>query len=60
MLDHMTFRVSEMARTKAFYQAALAPLGYTLLYEGQHGGANLAGFGFADAKLPQGAKIDSA
>ena len=31
MIDHMTFRVADMARTRAFYSAALAPLGYRLL-----------------------------
>jgi catechol 2,3-dioxygenase-like lactoylglutathione lyase family enzyme len=35
MLDHMTIRVSDIARTQAFYTAALAPLGYTLAYEGE-------------------------
>jgi predicted enzyme related to lactoylglutathione lyase len=25
MLDHMTFRVTDIARAKAFYSAALAP-----------------------------------
>ena len=59
MLDHMTFRVSDMTRTKAFYAATLGPLGYKLVHEGNHDGANLAGFGFADASLPQGMRIDT-
>ena len=37
MLDHMTFRVTDIARTKAFYTAALAPLGYSLCFEGNYG-----------------------
>lgn len=31
MLDHMTFRVTDIARAKAFYSAALAPLGYSVV-----------------------------
>lgn len=30
MIDHMTLRMSNIALTQAFYNAALAPLGYTL------------------------------
>lgn len=30
MLDHMTFRVTDIQRAKAFYSAALAPLGYSV------------------------------
>jgi catechol 2,3-dioxygenase-like lactoylglutathione lyase family enzyme len=33
MLDHIGFPVSNFKRSKAFYQAALAPLGITLLME---------------------------
>ena len=42
MLDHIGFAVRDYARSKAFYEAALAPLGFTLLME-PAGGA--AGFG---------------
>ena len=45
MLDHMTFRVRDIAVTKAFYAAALAPLGYTVAYEGSHDGSRMLGFG---------------
>ena len=31
MIDHTSLAVSDMARSNAFYAAALAPLGYTLL-----------------------------
>src|SRR5690349_8470049 len=46
MLDHVGFGVSDYARSKAFYEQALAPLGIALLME-PRGAA--AGFG-ADGK----------
>lgn len=46
MLDHTGINVSDLARSKAFYRAALAPLGYAIRKE--HPSA--AGFGAADAK----------
>ncbi len=51
MLDHVGFPVSDYPRAKAFYEKALAPLGYTLIMEvGQTGsGHPAAGFG-ADGK----------
>jgi catechol 2,3-dioxygenase-like lactoylglutathione lyase family enzyme len=33
MLDHVGFPVSDYARAKAFYEKALAPLGYVLVME---------------------------
>ncbi len=33
MLDHVGIRVSDYARSKAFYDRALAPLGVVLLME---------------------------
>ncbi len=44
MLDHMTFRVRNLAATRAFYEQTLAPLGYTLGHEGEHDGVRIAGF----------------
>ena len=44
MLDHMTFRVRNLAATRAFYEKALAPLGYKLGHEGEHDGARMLGF----------------
>jgi catechol 2,3-dioxygenase-like lactoylglutathione lyase family enzyme len=41
MLDHVSIRVANYDRSKAFYEAALAPLGYTLAMEVASG----AGFG---------------
>jgi catechol 2,3-dioxygenase-like lactoylglutathione lyase family enzyme len=53
MIDHVGFPVSDYARSKAFYERALAPLGYVLVMEvgGEHteSGASAAGFG-ADGK----------
>ena len=33
MLDHMNLIVAEVAKSKGFFAAALAPLGYKVLYE---------------------------
>ena len=33
MIDHMTLRVKDFARSKAFFAAALEPLGYALVME---------------------------
>jgi len=43
MIDHIGIEVSDARRSKAFYAAALAPLGYSLLMEWQE----QAGFGLA-------------
>jgi catechol 2,3-dioxygenase-like lactoylglutathione lyase family enzyme len=42
MLDHMGFSVSDYERSKAFYEKALAPLGFKLLMEPVPG---IGGFG---------------
>jgi catechol 2,3-dioxygenase-like lactoylglutathione lyase family enzyme len=50
MIDHIGFGVSDLGRAKAFYQAALAPIGVTLIVElsrEQTGGEDHAGFGAA-------------
>ena len=47
MLDHMTFRVTDIHRAKAFYSAALAPLGYSISFEGNYG-ANMVGFAYPE------------
>jgi catechol 2,3-dioxygenase-like lactoylglutathione lyase family enzyme len=51
MLDHAGFSVADYARSKAFYEKALAPLGYTLIMEVQQdeNDSPAAGFG-ADGK----------
>jgi catechol 2,3-dioxygenase-like lactoylglutathione lyase family enzyme len=43
MIDHSGVSVSDVARSKAFYKAALAPLGYAMLMEFEQ----FAGFGVA-------------
>jgi catechol 2,3-dioxygenase-like lactoylglutathione lyase family enzyme len=47
MIDHVGFSVSDYARAKAFYERALAPLGYTLVMEvtAQETGQPAADFG---------------
>ena len=42
MLDHMGFAVSDYARSKGFYEKALAPLGFVLVKEPM---GEAAGFG---------------
>jgi catechol 2,3-dioxygenase-like lactoylglutathione lyase family enzyme len=44
MLDHIGITVSDFARSKAFYVAALEPLGYSIRKEK----GNAAGFGVAE------------
>ncbi len=44
MLDHMTFRVRNLAATRTFYENALRPLGYALGHEGEHDGVRMLGF----------------
>jgi catechol 2,3-dioxygenase-like lactoylglutathione lyase family enzyme len=44
MIDHMTFRVRDIAATRAFYSQALAPLGYALAFDGAHDGINMLGY----------------
>ena len=41
MIDHMGLLVSDRTRSKAFYTAAFAPLGYTMVMDGPYG----TGFG---------------
>jgi catechol 2,3-dioxygenase-like lactoylglutathione lyase family enzyme len=47
MIDHIGFSVSDYSRAKAFYEKALAPLGYRLVKEVQQheNGFSAAGFG---------------
>jgi catechol 2,3-dioxygenase-like lactoylglutathione lyase family enzyme len=52
MLDHMTLRVADIERTRTFYAAALAPLGYRLAFDQVHDGVRILGFG-------AGGKIDT-
>jgi catechol 2,3-dioxygenase-like lactoylglutathione lyase family enzyme len=52
MIDHMTFRVRDLAATRAFYAAALAPLGYRIGHEGEHDGIRMLG-------MVEGEKFDT-
>lgn len=45
MIDHMTFRVADIGRTRAFYAAALAPLGYRVAFDAVHDGVRVLGLG---------------
>ena len=49
MIDHVGFPVADYGRSKAFYERALAPLGYILIMEVQQNqhDARAAGFGTA-------------
>lgn len=44
MINHITLRVSDLGKSKKFFLAALAPLGYKLFVEKE----KLAGFGQSD------------
>lgn len=48
MLDHVGISVHDVARSRAFYEAALAPLGYKVVMQAGddgNGGATHVGFG---------------
>lgn len=48
MIDHSGVTVSDFAKSKAFYTAALAPIGFAVLMEipaAMTGGTDVAGFG---------------
>jgi catechol 2,3-dioxygenase-like lactoylglutathione lyase family enzyme len=63
MLDHVGIQVSDFAKARAFYEKALAPLGYAVLMEfpvAEKGPNGVAGFGRApkpDFWIAQGAKM---
>jgi catechol 2,3-dioxygenase-like lactoylglutathione lyase family enzyme len=44
VIDHLKLNVSDLAESKAFYEAALAPIGYKVIMEGSDG---RIGFGTA-------------
>jgi catechol 2,3-dioxygenase-like lactoylglutathione lyase family enzyme len=46
VIDHISLRVADYHRSKQFYQAILAPLGYTLAMEGS------SGAGFSKGRIP--------
>ncbi len=54
MLDHIGIRVSDYERSKRFYTAALAPLGYALMFEHPISGAGFGRGGKPDFWIKQG------
>jgi catechol 2,3-dioxygenase-like lactoylglutathione lyase family enzyme len=59
MLDHISLRVADYDRSKKFYQAALAPLGYTLAMEAASGAGFRRGF-IPDFWIKQGEPLSLA
>jgi catechol 2,3-dioxygenase-like lactoylglutathione lyase family enzyme len=57
MIDHITLRVRNLAATRSFYAAALAPLGYRIGYEAVHDGVGILGLAFDMPGV--GVKIDT-
>jgi hypothetical protein len=56
MLDHMTFRVTDIQRAKRSTAPPL-PLGYSVCFEGSYG-MNILGFAYPDPAEPDGKKAD--
>lgn len=53
MIDHVGFRVKDLAKAKAFYRAALAPIGYEVVMElGPELGLGYVGVGFGAGGKP--------
>jgi catechol 2,3-dioxygenase-like lactoylglutathione lyase family enzyme len=52
MIDHIGFPVSDYARSKSFYEKALAPLGYTLIMEIAETGSGSPACGFGKDGKP--------
>ena len=51
MLDHIGIPISDYNRSKAFYERALTPLGYSLIMEAPQTGGDVSAAGFgADGK----------
>ena len=54
MLDHIGIQVGDLERSKTFYAAALAPLGYGLAYEFDEGAGFGSGEGIPDFWISKG------
>ena len=54
MLDHLSIRVSDYAKSKRFYESALAPLGYGVVMEFGGSGAGLGAGGKPDFWISPG------
>jgi catechol 2,3-dioxygenase-like lactoylglutathione lyase family enzyme len=48
MIDHTKLHISDIAKSRAFYEAALAPIGYGVIMEGDDGKRVGFGTGFPD------------
>ena len=62
MFDHVSIGVSDVARTRKFYDAALKPLGYTLLSDGESSlgyGGKAVGLWISASKSPVKANTES-
>lgn len=62
MFDHVSIGAKDIARTRKFYDAALAPLGYSLLSEGEGSlgyGAKAVGLWISAAAHPVKADSES-
>ena len=51
MIDHIALDVADIARSRAFYAAALAPLGYTIVAEERDGAATVVMFGVGEPEF---------
>ena len=51
MIDHLALDVTDIARSRVFYAAALAPLGYRELAEEREGEATVVMFGIAEPEF---------
>ena len=56
MIDHLALDVSDIRRSRAFYVAALAPLGYRVLAEERDGPATVVLFGIETPEFVIGDK----
>lgn len=53
MFDHIGFAVRDLQRAKAFYSAALAPLGYVLVVDGSDPDTGVGHAGYGHPGRPQ-------
>ena len=51
MIDHLALDVSDIARSRTFYAAALAPLGYSIQAEERDGAATVVMFGVKEPEF---------
>lgn len=51
MIDHLALDVTDIGRSRAFYAAALAPLGFSILAEERDGDATVVMFGIREPEF---------